>query len=56
MIPRAARLELEEALGDRIRFVEPGDLVITLGAGSIATLGARILEQLEQLEQPEAQS
>jgi UDP-N-acetylmuramate--alanine ligase len=34
-----------EALADEAR---PGDLVLTLGAGSISTLGARMLERLEE--------
>ena len=42
--------DLDEVVAQLVRIAKPGDLVITLGAGSIATLGARILEQLEQLE------
>jgi UDP-N-acetylmuramate--alanine ligase len=39
--------DLDELVARVVRIAEPGDLVITLGAGSIAALGARILEQLE---------
>jgi UDP-N-acetylmuramate--alanine ligase len=39
--------DLDEVVARLVRVAEPGDLVITLGAGSIAALGARILEQLE---------
>jgi UDP-N-acetylmuramate--alanine ligase len=39
--------DLDEVVARLVRIAESGDLVITLGAGSIATLGARILEQLE---------
>ena len=42
--------DLDEVVARLVRIAEPGDLVITLGAGSIAALGARILEQLEQRE------
>jgi UDP-N-acetylmuramate--alanine ligase len=34
-----------DALADE---VQPGDLVLTLGAGSIATLGARLIERLQE--------
>jgi len=36
---------LLEALAAEVR---PGDLVVTLGAGSISTLGARLLAELER--------
>jgi UDP-N-acetylmuramate--alanine ligase len=39
--------DLEEAAARAARLAEPGDLVMTLGAGDVATLGARILELLE---------
>jgi UDP-N-acetylmuramate--alanine ligase len=32
--------------------VRSGDLVITLGAGSIGTVGARVLEALRQPDRP----
>ena len=32
--------------------VRAGDLVITLGAGSIGTVGARVLEALRQSDRP----
>ncbi len=39
--------DLEEVLAELSRSVRPGDLVLTLGAGSISTLARRLLAQLE---------
>jgi len=39
--------DLEELAARVVRDARPGDLVVTLGAGNISTLGSRILEQLE---------
>ncbi|MDJ0849372.1 MAG: UDP-N-acetylmuramate--L-alanine ligase [Myxococcota bacterium] len=40
--------DLEELAARVARVAEPGDLVITLGAGSISGVGARILTRLEE--------
>lgn len=52
--PHVARLEVVAALDDLPQAVaglsRPGDLVITLGAGSIATVGERILAVLQASE------
>jgi len=41
---------LDEVVADLIVSVRPGDVVLTLGAGSIGTLPARLLEALRQRE------
>ncbi len=40
--------ELDEVLERLAHIVRAGDLVVTLGAGSITTLGARLIAALEQ--------
>jgi UDP-N-acetylmuramate-alanine ligase len=40
--------DLDAALARLVREVRAGDLVVTLGAGSISTLGARLVEKLEE--------
>jgi UDP-N-acetylmuramate--alanine ligase len=40
--------DLERVLGRLLELVVPGDLVVTLGAGSISTLGARLLAGLAE--------
>jgi UDP-N-acetylmuramate--alanine ligase len=44
-----ALTDLPDAVGDLVR---PGDLVITLGAGSIGTVGERILETIRRRREP----
>jgi len=41
-------LTLDDALDELRRIVQPGDAVITLGAGSIGTLPRRLIQALEQ--------
>ena len=38
--------DLDRVLESLLELVAPGDLVVTLGAGSISTLGARLLARL----------
>jgi UDP-N-acetylmuramate--alanine ligase len=40
--------DLDAVLDHLVAEVKPGDLVMTLGAGSIATLGARLVERLRE--------
>ena len=40
--------DLDDVLDALVDEVRPGDLVLTLGAGSISTLGARMIERLEE--------
>jgi len=40
--------DLEGALEQLVAEAQPGDLVLTLGAGSISGLGARLIEELEE--------
>jgi UDP-N-acetylmuramate--alanine ligase len=42
--------DLDGVLASLLELVTPGDLVITLGAGSISTLGGRLLAALEERE------
>ena len=42
--------DLEEVAARLARVAEPGDLVVTLGAGSISSLGDRVLELLRERE------
>jgi UDP-N-acetylmuramate--alanine ligase len=42
--------DLDEVLEHLLERVAPGDLVLTLGAGSIASLGARLVERLQERE------
>jgi UDP-N-acetylmuramate--alanine ligase len=39
---------LDDVLDRLVERARPGDLVLTLGAGSIASLGARLVERLEE--------
>jgi len=39
--------DLDTLVEEIVRVAEPGDLVLTLGAGNISSIGARILERLE---------
>jgi UDP-N-acetylmuramate--alanine ligase len=53
-VPLAGRLHLartiDEAVGAVLSLAQPGDAVITLGAGSIGTVGPRVLEALVSRE------
>jgi UDP-N-acetylmuramate-alanine ligase len=40
--------DLDRALETLLGLLAPGDLVVTLGAGSISTLGGRLLARLEE--------
>ena len=40
--------DLEEVLDSLVETSRPGDLVITLGAGNISTLAARLVERLQE--------
>jgi UDP-N-acetylmuramate--alanine ligase len=42
--------DLDEAVERLVQSLESGDLVVTLGAGNVSTLGERILERLEGRE------
>ncbi len=39
---------LDDVLDDLARRAEPGDLILTLGAGSISTLGTRLVDRLRE--------
>jgi UDP-N-acetylmuramate-alanine ligase len=41
---------LDEVVSDLTRTAKPGDVVLTLGAGSIGTLPARLVNALRQRE------
>jgi UDP-N-acetylmuramate--alanine ligase len=45
--------DLDAALERLLEIVRPGDLVVTLGAGSITNLGARLVERLQQASRSE---
>jgi UDP-N-acetylmuramate--alanine ligase len=53
-VPLAGRLHLartiDEVVGAVVSLAQPGDAVITLGAGSIGTVGPRVLEALGRRE------
>ncbi|HEY5658215.1 MAG TPA: UDP-N-acetylmuramate--L-alanine ligase [Myxococcota bacterium] len=40
--------DLDDVLARLVELAQPGDLVVTLGAGSISSLGARLLEHLRE--------
>jgi UDP-N-acetylmuramate--alanine ligase len=40
--------DLDDVLDTLVDEIQPGDLVLTLGAGSISTLGTRMIERLEE--------
>jgi UDP-N-acetylmuramate--alanine ligase len=42
-----------DAVARVVALAEPGDMVLTLGAGSVSQLGPMILEQLEAAAHPE---
>jgi UDP-N-acetylmuramate--alanine ligase len=41
--------DLDEVVERLAELAQPGDLVVTLGAGSISNLGARLLERLREV-------
>jgi UDP-N-acetylmuramate--alanine ligase len=43
--------DLDEVVERLAELAQPGDLVVTLGAGSISNLGARLLERLREVRQ-----
>jgi UDP-N-acetylmuramate--alanine ligase len=42
--------DLEDAAAELVRHARPGDLVLTLGAGSVTNVGPRVLALLAQRE------
>jgi UDP-N-acetylmuramate--alanine ligase len=42
--------ELDDAASELVRLARPGDLVLTLGAGSVTEVGPRVLALLSQRE------
>jgi UDP-N-acetylmuramate--alanine ligase len=49
-IPRYWEADLADAATCAARIAQPGDLIVTMGAGDITTIGPRILEALEASE------
>jgi UDP-N-acetylmuramate--alanine ligase len=41
--------DLDDVLERLAELAQPGDLVVTLGAGSISSLGARLVERLREV-------
>jgi len=42
--------DLQQCIPDVIRILKPGDVVVTVGAGSVGQLGPKILDQLNQID------
>ena len=42
--------DLDDVVERLAELAQPGDLVVTLGAGSISSLGARLLERLREVQ------
>jgi len=42
--------KLEDIVNDAMKIIEPGDMVLTLGAGDIYKVGARLIEKIKNFE------